>query len=77
MEFLVGQQVQPVHHEAQVGAGFPYGGVGFARLRAAARPKKSFREGKKFVITPESPEEPAGAVGPAPSLSYESQRGPF
>jgi hypothetical protein len=73
----VSQEVQPVHHEAQVGAGFPCAGVGSIRLRAAPRPKKSLREGKQLVVTPESPEEPAGAVGPAPGASYESQRGSF
>ena len=67
----MGQQVQPVHHEAEVGAGLSRGGVGVTRLRAPAGAEEALGKRPVLVVVAQLAQQPARPVRPAPGSAHE------
>lgn len=75
MEFLVGQEVQPVHHQTELGAGLPGSVGGFSGLRAALGAQEALGEREVLVVASQPAKEFPRAVRPTPGPPHKSERG--
>jgi hypothetical protein len=75
VEFVVGEKLQAVHGEAEVGEGSERGGVGGLLLHAALHAEETLAEGALFVGVAELAQERPHLVGETPGFFDLTQRG--